>query len=129
MQVFTGVDFKTDIDSVILENIQDRMPSTREFVERILDQASRALRPRIEIRPRQRARETGMRGKAQTAAGDRGQLDLVNRPSLSRGGIAAHFGRGKGIELGIVGGVNRDQLALQVRRQFGDRQPFFGQHS
>ncbi len=34
-----------------------------------------------------------------------------------------HFGRREGVESLVVGRVHRDELALQVRRELGDREP------
>jgi hypothetical protein len=37
-----------------------------------------------------------------------------------------HFRRGEGIKLGVEGRVNGDELALEVRAQFGDGDAVFG---
>src|SRR6202011_3366015 len=55
--VLAGMDLEAEIDACVLIRVQDRMPASREFVERGLDHSGRSLRPRIEERPGQRARE------------------------------------------------------------------------
>jgi hypothetical protein len=114
VQVFAGVQFERDIDAILIEDIQDRLPASRQFIKRVLDEAGRALGPRVKVRPCKRAREAGLRGQSKPAAGTGGKLKLCHRPLLARRRIAAHVGRGETVELNIVGGVNRDQLALQV---------------
>ena len=46
---------------------------------------------------------------------------LLHRPFLARLRVAAHLGRGERVEAGVVGGMDRDQLALQMGRQLGQR--------
>ena len=61
-----------------------------------------------------------MRVEAEVAAGLGGELELLDRPGLALGGLAAHLGRGEAVERRVIGRMHRDQLALQVGRQLGD---------
>ena len=47
------------------------------------------------------------------------QHHLLDRPLLARHRVAAHFGRCKAVEAGVVGRVHGDELALQVRAELG----------
>ena len=47
---------------------------------------------------------------------------LLDRPLLALGGLPVNLLRGEGVEGVVIDGVHRDQLADQMRRQFGDRE-------
>ena len=68
VQILAGMDFVADVDARLVERVQDRLPARRQFVERGFDQAGRTLRPRIDVRPRQRAGERRVRGQPEIAA-------------------------------------------------------------
>jgi hypothetical protein len=53
VQVLARMDLVADIDTGIVEGIEDRQPAPRELVEGFLDQPRRARRPRIKIGPGQ----------------------------------------------------------------------------
>ena len=65
-QVLARMDFVAEIDAGILVGVEDRLPAFRELFERRFEQARRALRPREEIGPGQRAgeRHAGVEAKA-----------------------------------------------------------------
>src|SRR3546814_3394217 len=86
----------------------------------LLDQSRRALRPRIEIGPGERARKTRMGIKAQSPARLGGEVELLDRPFLPLGRLALHRVGRESVELGVIGGMHRNQLALQMRRKLGD---------
>src|SRR5262249_36258067 len=115
------MDLEGDIDARLIEGVEDRPPAPSELVEGGLDQSGRALRPGIEVRPRERPGEGGVRGKAEIGRGLRRELQLLNGPRLALARIAAHRLGREAVEGEIVGGMDRDQLALQVRRELGRR--------
>ena len=127
MDVLAGMDLERAIDAHLFEHVEDRSPATGEFGERFLDQPGGTLRPRIHVRPSQCAREGGMRGQAEIGAGARGELDLLDRPKLALGGLAVNFGGREAVEQRVVCRMHRDQLPLQMRRQFGDFNGMFGE--
>ena len=124
--IFAGVQFKPDVDAGIVIGVQDRQPAAGQFGKGGLNQACRALRPGVQIGERKRSGETDRPGQAQIAGGGRGLGDLIHRPGLPRLRIAVHRSGRKGVEGRIIGRVHGDQLALQVGRKLGDRQPGVG---
>lgn len=70
-----------------------------------------------------------MRLQPQALAGLGRQLHLLDGPGLPRGGIAAQFRRGEAVEQAVVGGMDGDQLSLQVGGQLGDLDTVSGQHA
>jgi len=123
------MDLEAQVHAAGVEGIQDGAPAAAEFGEGFFHQPGRALRPRIEIRPGQRAGERGMCGQPQALAGLGRQQQLLHRPGLAGGRIAALVRRRKAVEQAVVGGMDRDQLALQVGGQLGDLQAMPGQHA
>jgi len=65
MQVFAGMDLKAEVDAVLIEDIENRLPALREFCECGFDEAVRPLWPRIDVGPCQRAGECRMFGETQ----------------------------------------------------------------
>src|SRR5579863_2343778 len=61
-----------------------------------------------------------MRREAKIPGGFCGVIKLVDGPFLARFGIVADVRRREAVERGVVGGVNSDELALQVSGEFGD---------
>lgn len=129
MQILARVDLEAQVHAAGVEGIQDGAPATAEFGEGFFHQPGRTLRPRIEIGPGQRAGERGMRRQSQALAGLGGQQQLLHRPGLAGGRIAALVGRREPVEQAVVGGMDGDQLPLQVGGQLGDLQPLSGQHA
>lgn len=70
-----------------------------------------------------------MRGQSQALAGFGGQPQLLHRPGLAGGRITAFVRRRESVEQAVVGGMDGNQLPLQVGRQFGDLQAVPGQHA
>ena len=116
VNVLARMDLIGAVDPRFLEHVEDRHPAPREFGERLLDQAGRPLRPRIDIGPGQRAREGRVRRKPEPRARSGGQLDLLDRPRLAFRRLAVQLGRGEPVEQRIICGVHRNQLALQMGR-------------
>ena len=120
--VLAGMDLVAEVDAGFLIGVEDRTPAAREFVERGLDQARRPLRPRIKERPSQRAGKADAAGEAEAAGRLRGLHHLVHRPVLTLLRLAPDCRRCERVEGFVVGGVDRDELSLQMGGQFGDRQ-------
>ncbi len=114
VQIFARMDLVGEIDAFFLERIEDRSPPPGELGKRFFDQPRGTLRPGIQVRPGQRARERGMRLEAQPAARLGGEMELLHGPCLPLGRLAPHRLGREAVECHIVGRVNRDQLALQM---------------
>src|SRR5260370_2742892 len=67
-----------------------------------------------------------MRVKTEIVAGARGELDLVDSPSLARLRIAAHFRRREGVERIVIGRIDGDELPLEMGGEFGDDDSMLG---
>ncbi|MNN13841.1 hypothetical protein D3C81_1268870 [compost metagenome] len=129
VQVLARVDLEAQVHAAGVEGIQNGAPAATEFGERFFHQTWRTLRPGIEIRPGQCAGKRGMRRQSQSLAGLGGQQQLLHRPGLAGGRITTFVRRCESVEQAVVGGVDGDQLPLQVGGQFGDLQAMSGQHA
>ena len=127
MQVLAGVDLVGDIHPCRVEGIEDGRPALGQLVECRLDQPGRALRPRIEVWPGQRAGKSRMRRQPQIGRGLCCEVHLLDRPGLPRRRAAPHLGRGEPIEGEVVGRMHRHELALQVGRKLRQLQPGLAQ--
>src|SRR3546814_12923030 len=58
--------------------------------------------------------------KAQSPARLGGEVELLDRPFLPLGRLALHRVGRESVELGVIGGMHRNQLALQMSRKLGD---------
>ena len=119
VQVLTRMDLVTDVDPGFVVSIQDRAPAPCQLVERGLYQPRRALRPRIDERPRKSARERGVRRQPKVARCLCRQQKLLNRPGLASRGMASHLRRGKAVEREVIRRVDRNKLALQMGGKLG----------
>ena len=122
-QVLAGMDLVGDVAAGFVEGVEDRPPSPRQFGERRLDEPGRALRPGIDERPRQRAGKRRVRLETQAPRSLRGVKHLLHRPFLPLGRLAMHLRRRKCVKRLVVGRVHGDELALQMGRKLGDREP------
>jgi hypothetical protein len=129
MQVFAGMDLVADVDAVGIGMVEDRRPAAGEFVEGGLDKAGRALRPRIDEGPGERAREGRMRLDAEMLRRRQRHLHLLDRPFLPRLRIAAHFGCRKTVEGFVIGRMHGNQLALQMGGKLGDLDAVLARHA
>src|SRR5882762_9111549 len=129
VQIFAGMNLETEINPRSVKCIENRLPASRQFVERGFDQPSGALRPWINIRPRERAGKCGMRAKAEIRRSFRRILQLLHSPSLPRARTPLHRVRRKAIERDVVSRMHRDKLPLQVRRQLSQMQPLARQRA
>ena len=120
-QVLARMDLVADVDAVLVEGVEDRLPAPAELGEGLLDQARRPLRPGIEKGPGQRAGE-GRHAASRPRLLRRlsPQLHLLDRPGLARLGVAAHLRRREAVERLVIGRMHGDELALQMGRQLGD---------
>jgi hypothetical protein len=128
-QVLAGMNLVGHVDARRIERIQDRTPAARQFLECSLDQAGGSLRPRIQIRPCQRAGERRVRLEPQILRSARAFENLLDCPFLPRLRIAAHLLGREAVEGFVVRGMHGDELALQVRRQLGDLQAVLREHA
>ena len=117
VQVLAGVQLITGVDAVLVELIEDRLPAAAQLGKGFLDDPGRALRPRIDHVPHQRAREGGMAGATEAAAGLCRHVQLLDSPLLPRSGVIVELRRGETVELCIEGRMGCDQLALQMGRK------------
>ena len=118
--VLARMDLEADVDAGIVIDVEDRLPAPAELGERLVDHPGRALRPRIEIGEGQRAGEGDRRLEAEMLRGLGRVLDLLDRPFLPGLRIVVVFRRGERVEAAVIGWMHGDELALQMRRQFGD---------
>ena len=88
---------------------------------------ARALRPRIDIGPGERAAERLDDVHTQALRRNGGDLHLPGRPGLPRLGISVQAFRREGVIEGVVGRMNGDKLTLKRGHQFGGCQPVFFQ--
>src|SRR5271165_250047 len=121
-EVLARVDLVGDVDARFVERVEDRLPAPGEFLEGRLDQARRALRPRIDIGPGEGAGEGRVRGEAEMLRGFGRVHHLLDRPLLPRLGLAVRFLRSKGVERFVIGGMDGDQLSDHMGRELGDRE-------
>src|SRR5437016_290856 len=77
VQILAGMDLEAGVDAVFIEHVENRTPAPRQLVERRLDEALRALRPGIDVGPRQRTRKRGMLGHTNPARRPRRELHLL----------------------------------------------------
>ena len=120
VKILARMNLVREIDAFCVELIKYRPPAAREFREALLDESWRPLGPRIEVRPQQRAGKRRMSSETKMAARTRGEAELLDRPLLARRGATTQLGWCESVKQGIEGGMDRDQLALQMRREFGD---------
>jgi len=130
VEVLAGVKFIAQVDAVISAGIEDRPPAAGQFGKALLDQPGGALRPRIDRVPQQRTRECRHRREPEAAAGAGAEDHLLGGPALLLGGAGGAQGGGEepGEQI-AVGGVDRDQLALDVGGQFGDDEAVPGEQA
>ena len=117
------MDLVAKVDARRVEGVQDRAPAPGQLLETGVDQPGRTLRPRVQERPEQRARERRVRGQAEIAGRPGGEMELVHRPLLARGGIAVGRWRREPVERDVVGRVHGDELALEMGRQLRQFDP------
>ena len=108
VEIFARVDFEAKVDVGFVESVEDGAPPGGEFVEGSFDQARRALRPRVQIGPRQRAGKRSVRAQGEVGGGFGGESELLDGPGLAGFRVAADFRRGEAIEGDVVGGMYRD---------------------
>ena len=68
-----------------------------------------------------------MFGEAEAPGNAGGLLDLIGGPMAAFLGVATHMRGRLAVEHQVVGGMNRDHLALEMGRQFGDRDADIGE--
>src|SRR6266436_3482636 len=113
--VLARMDLKAKVDAGLVISIEDRLPAPGELVECRFDQTRWPLRPRIEIGPRECARERDARRQAQSVRCGHSIHELLNGPGLPRFRIAPNPSRSEPVERLIIGGMHCDELALKMR--------------
>src|SRR3546814_12686485 len=107
-------DWSSDVcSSDLLEHIEDRAPASAKLGESLLDEPRGPLRPGIDIGPGERAGKGRVRRQAEASARLRRQLDLLDRPRLPLGGLAADVLRREAVEQAVVRRMHR---AKQIGR-------------
>ena len=121
VHVFAGMDLEAHVDARAVERVQDRLPASPQLRKRLLDESRRALWPWIDVRPCERAGECCVRLHPEALGCLCGFEHDGTRPLLPLLGVAFDLWRSETIEWYIVGRVDGNQLTLQVRRQFRQR--------
>ena len=121
------MDLAAEIDTVLVVEIEDRLPAPRLLGEAVLDEARRPLRIGIEDRPGERAGEGHMLGQPEAAGHLRRLAHLVRRSMAALLGIAAQLRRALAIEEGVIGRMHGDHLALEMGRELADRDADIGE--
>ena len=119
-QVFARMELEADVDAGIVVGVEDRLPALGELVEGGLDQARRAWRPRIQVRPRECARERHAGFQPEVLRGLGGGQHLLHGPALPGLRIASHLRRRKAVEACVIGRMDGHELSLEVGREFRD---------
>ncbi len=79
------------------------------------------MRPRIDIGPGKRAGERRVRRQPEAGGSACCLHQLIDRPCLTRRAVAANRAGCKAVEGFVIGWMHRDELALQMGGQFGER--------
>src|SRR5690606_20875597 len=114
VQVFTGVNFITQIHSCLIKSVKNGKPALGEFLETIIDKSGSTLGPGIDRMPDQRAGERGVSRQAEVLTGARGEFALINCPGGTILGFTMDALRGKGIKEVVIRGVHGYELPLKV---------------
>ena len=128
-QVLARMDLVADVDAGLVRGVEQRPPAPRQLVECGIDQPRRPLRPRIDERPGQCAREGRHRRQAHASGRLDRQAHLFVRPLLPRLRVAPHLRRGESVEHRVVGRMDGDELPLQMGRELGDLDPVGPRHA
>ena len=118
MQILTGVDFIANIGTEIFCKVKNGSPTLCQLIKSHLNQTRCALRPRMDIRPRQGAGKTRIRANVHFTRSAERVHDLIQPPFLTRLGLPCikHCEPVKRID---IGGKSGDKLTLQVGRKLG----------
>src|SRR5579864_5083095 len=114
------MNFKTEIDSGFVEGVKNGEPSLGKLLEGGLDEAGRALRPGIDIRPSERARKRDVGFQSEMSGGAGRETQLLDGPSLAGFTIAMEVLWREAVEHRVVGRMASDELSLKVRGKLGD---------
>ena len=114
MQVFSGMDFVTEVNPVLIKYIQDGRPSFGQLGESCFYQSCGPLWPGINRMPEQGTTESSMGIQSQVGRCLGCVLELLYRPGCSGLAVAAYVFRRKPIKQFVIGRVNGHQLTLQM---------------
>ena len=127
--VLARMDLVADVAAGVLVGVQDRLPAAGQLGEGAFDEAGRARRPWINERPGQRAGkgDAGLEPKVLRSLGAHAQL--LDRPGVPLFRLAVNRWRCEGVEPLVENRIDRDELSLQVRGQFGDGNSLLASHA
>jgi hypothetical protein len=120
VQVLARMNFKTEIDSGFVKGVEDRKPSLCKFIEGGFDQTGGALRPGIDIGPRQRAGKRHVGFQAEVRRSPRRTMQLLDGPGFACLRIAMEALRREAVKHCIVSRVTGNKLSLQMRGKLGN---------
>ena len=121
VEVFAGMDFEAEIDASFVKGVENGKPALGELVEGGFDQTGGTLRPWIDVGPGERAGKSDVGFDAEICEA-RAARGAARRPTFG-GRRNWHRQEGSGSEAvkdRVVGGMTGDELALEMRREFGD---------
>jgi hypothetical protein len=98
VQILAGMQLVAHVDAGIVERIEDRRQRFAQLAERFLDQPGRALRPRIQIGPGQRAGKARVRMFKPRRREAFAASFICPTAHAWRAGLAAHVRRGEAVE-------------------------------
>lgn len=120
VEIFTGMDFEAEVDAGAIEGVENGEPALGELVEGGFDEAGGALRPGIDVGPGKRAGEGDVSFEAEIRGSAGGLVELLDGPGLALLRMAVEIFWSETVEHGVVGGMAGDELALEMRREFGN---------
>ncbi|MNI79041.1 hypothetical protein D3C73_1354720 [compost metagenome] len=72
VQIFAGMNFKTDINPLLIKTVENRPPTVSQFLKCLGKTLRIMRRPGVKIGPRQRSGKRGVRRQPQFLRGCRG---------------------------------------------------------
>src|SRR5580700_2762769 len=118
IDVRTGMEFVTDDAATVARIVEERPPATGEFLEGFVDQTRRPLRPRIDHVPGKSARKHGNVAQAELSGCIDALAHFARRPLRPLG--APKPWRMKARKTRVIGGMDCQHLAREIRRYFGN---------
>src|SRR6185436_410354 len=120
VDVFAGMQLKTKVNPLLFIHVEERLPTLRQFVKGRLDQSGRPLRPGINVRPCEGTGERDMRLQPEIPRGTGREPKLLERPALASRRVSPKRRRREAVERLVIGGMDCNQLSLQMRGEFRD---------
>ena len=120
IDVRTGMEFVTDNAATVARIVEERPPATGEFLEGFVDHTRRPLRPRMDHMPDKSAGKHGNVAQAELGGCINALTHFARRPLRPRG--APKPRRMKARKTRVIGGMDCQHLAREIRRHLGDRE-------